>query len=520
MNMVNGIIRTLIAVILLFAINTKAAETLTFKQSIDDFMSTLIKEFDIKSATSIAVVKGDSVIYQQSFGYADIENQQPATNDTAFYIASITKPLFALTVLQTLENSKYDTSLSLQKMFPEIRFAKEIPANKITIQDLLAHTSGLDDNFLATAVSTSGIHSKKSKQLMLAQIFASKESQHAEFDYTNLGYNIISIWYEKTFNITWQKALEKTLFKPLNMSHSTAIVSDAERNQWLIAKPYSFFNTNPNKALYLTKQDNTMHAAGGVISSSNDMAQFIKLQLNAKTTDDSHLPQPKLINLSQQAVATLTSSRGDFERNAYAYGWYTGSYKNQLTYHHFGSFEGFRPHLSFMAEEKLGLVILNNEDSLNDKLTDLIADFIYSKLLAEKGVEQRINSRIAKLKTMAYKYRDKIASKDKSYTLKPWQLSAEKQSYVGKYHHPLAGDIRITFNDDTFELTWGNLKTTATPFREIDQMRVKFRPSNGQKVQFEIIDGKPTGLIYSGIKFSKENKLVELNHVNTLGSSH
>ena len=287
------------------------------------------------------------------------------------------------------------------------------------------------------------------------------------------------------------------------MSHSTAIISDAERNQRQIAKPYSFFSANPNEALYLTKQDNTMHAAGGVISSSNDMAKFLKLQLNAKTADNSHAPTSKLINRSQQAVATLTSSRGDFERNAYAYGWYTGSYKNHLTYHHFGSFDGFRPHLSFMPEEKLGLVILNNEGSLNDKLTDLIADFIYSKILAEKGVEQRINSRIAKLKTMAYKYRDKIVSKDKNYKLKPWQLGAEKENYVGKYHHPLAGDIRITHNDDVFELTWGNLKATATPLRGIDQMRVKFRPSSGQKIQFEMVDGNPTGLIYDGLTFVK-----------------
>ncbi len=501
--MVNRIIKIFVTIIFLIATSTKASETLTFKQSVDGFMSTLIKEFDIKSATSIAVVKGDNVIYQQSFGYADIENQQPATNDTAFYIASITKPLFALTVLQTLENSKYDTSLSLQEMFPEIHFAKEIPADKITIQDLLAHTSGLDDNFLATAVSTSGIHNKKSKQLMLANIFTSEESKHGEFDYTNLGYNIVSIWYEKTFNITWQEALEKTLFKPLNMSHSTAIVSEAEHKKWRIAKPYSFFSATPNKALYLTKQDNTMHAGGGVISSSNDMAKFLKLQLNAKATNDSHIITPKLIKRSQKTVAKLSSSRGDFERNAYAYGWYTGNYKNHLTYHHFGSFDGFRPHLSFMPEEKLGLVILNNEGMLNDKLTDLIADFVYSKLLNKEGVESRIDSKMAKLKTMAYKYRDKIVSKDKNYTLKPWQLSARKQHYVGKYHHPLAGDIKVTFNGDKFELTWGNLKTTATPLREKDQMRVKFRPSNGQKVQFKVVDNKPTALVYSGIKFAK-----------------
>jgi len=502
MNMVNGIIRTLIAVILLFAINTKAAETLTFKQSIDDFMSTLIKEFDIKSATSIAVVKGDSVIYQQSFGYADIENQQPATNDTAFYIASITKPLFALTVLQTLENSKYDTSLSLQKMFPEISFAKEVQAEKITIKDLLTHTSGLDDKLLSTAVSTSGIHSKASKLLMLAKLFPSTDSKHGEFDYTNLGYNIVSIWYEKTFNKSWQDGVAQSVFKPLNMTHSTAYISEARNNHWALAKPYSFFSSTPKKALYLTKRDNTMHAAGGVISTASDMTNFLKAQLSTKASGSAAI-HSDLINFAQKPIASLDSKRGDFERTNYAYGWYTGTYKNNLTYHHFGTFDGFRPHLSFMPKQKIGIVILNNEGMLNDKLTDLIADFIYSKLLAEKGAEARINARIVKLKSMAFNYRKKMLAKENNYTTAPWLLSADKLQYTGTYHHALAGNIDIVVSNKQFFLQWGNLHSSATPFREKDQMRVKFRPTSGQYIQFEMFENKPTGLIYDGLTFVK-----------------
>lgn len=500
--MVNRIIKIIFMLILLFNSKANAEEPTTLKQSIDHFMSTLMQEFDISSATSIAVVSDKKTLYQQSFGYADIENKTLATNDTLFYIASATKPLFALTVLHSLNNSNYDTSLSLKAMFPEISFSDEIQAEKITLKDLLTHTSGLDDQLLSSAVSTSGIHTQQTKLLMLAQLFASDETSIGEFDYTNLGYNIVSIWYERTFNIRWQNAIAQTVFEPLNMAHSTAYVSEAKQKNWLIAKPYSFFNLHPNQALYLTKQDNTMHAAGGVISTSADMAKFITAQFSVASSELVKL-NASLIHLAQQPIASLSGGRGDFSRTAYAYGWYTGQYKDNLTYHHFGSFDGFRPHLSFMPEQKVGIVILNNEGVLNDKLTDIIADFIYSKLLTEKDVEARIAARVAKLKNMALKYRDNTLEKEHNYTLVPWLLSAKKQHYVGKYHHPMAGTISITLVQDEFLLTWGNLHSSATPFKEKDQMRIKFRPTRGQYMQFYLRDNKPIKLIYDNIEFSK-----------------
>ena len=156
-----------------------------------------------------------------------------------------------------------------------------------------------------------------------------------------------------------------------------------------------------------------------------------------------------------------------------------------------------------MPTKKIGLVILNNEGMLNDKLTDLIADFIYSKLLAEKEVESRTATRITKLKKMALEYRSNIITKEKSYTQAPWLLSTEKQQYTGTYQHPIAGIISIALKQDKFFLQWGNLHSSATPFKEKDQMRVKFRPTRGQYIQFDMLDNKPIKLIYDQLEFTK-----------------
>jgi hypothetical protein len=64
-----------------------------------------------------------------------------------------------------------------------------------------------------------------------------------------------------------------------------------------------------------------------------------------------------------------------------------------------------------------------------------------------------------------------------------WLLSANKQQYIGNYHRPLAGDIDITLNNQYFFLQWNNLHSSATPFKEKDQIRIKFRPTSGQYIQ-------------------------------------
>jgi len=508
-----NLIKTLIVILVIINISParaipakptdKEITTLNEKKSIDAFIMNMLTALNIQSATSIAVVEGDNVIYQNTFGYADIENKVSANKETLFYIASATKPLFALTLLQALDRSEYDLQFTLAEMFPKINFDSNIQADKVTIESLLAHTSGLDDIYLTTAVSTSGVHTPHDKLKMLAQLFPNKENQLGQFDYTNLGYNILSIWYEKAFGLSWQEGMDKDVFSALNMQHSTAIVSETKREGWNLAKPYSFFEKEQGKALYLTKKDNTMHAAGGVMSTSTDMAQLIKAQLGTDKNKNFQTSLNKYIKLSQQKVAEVNSKRGDFVRDSYALGWYIGQYKEQLTYHHFGAFDGFRPHLSFMPEKKLGLVILNNEGMLNDKLTDIIADFIYSQLLEEEGANSRIAKKLIKFNTMANGYREKIVTKEQNYQSKPLQLSLPLKQYTGVYQHPLAGSVNVSMIDEKLKFSWGNLHSTATGYDKQDALRVKLRPSRAQLATFNVVEDAILTVKLDGIVFSK-----------------
>ena len=346
----------------------------------------------LMSGTSIAVVANDKIIYQGNWGYANIDKEIPATSSTPYYIASITKPFLALNALLDIDNKRLSATTSIDEMFPSLEL-DGLTEQKVTIQQLLSHTSGLVNSPLGLATAYSGIHSPASlKEMIIKQTKISKLG-FGEFDYTNIGYNIYSVYTDKHFDTPWQTRLEQQVFAPLQLNQTSARMSDMSNADLSVAKPYSLMMAEPNQPLYLEKVDQTMHAAGGMVSSTNDLARFIIAQLNQGTVNGVQVFPASVIQQSQQKLATTSAKYQDFERDGYAWGWYTGDYKGERMLHHFGGYAGTHSHLSFIPAKGIGLVVLNNEDFLSSKLTSLIADYVYGILLGDSTTIQRVQSR-------------------------------------------------------------------------------------------------------------------------------
>ncbi|WP_417355769.1 serine hydrolase domain-containing protein [Gallaecimonas pentaromativorans] len=456
----------------------------------DNFIDNLRQDFAVRSGMAVVMVKGDKVIYRGNFGYADIAAQKAVTDDTRFYIASITKPLFALAWLQAKGPQSLKSTLAEQ--FPAIPFAPAIEADKVTVKELLTHSAGLSGDLLENAVAITGLHDQPRRRQMLSLLTVNPQAPRGQFQYTNLGYDILG----EALSPDWQQLLTDQVLRPLGMTHTSASVP-AEA-----ALPYSFFSAQRYQPLYLKKTRQTLHPAGGVFATSGDMAKLLAAELNQGRVDGRQALPAGIIALSQTPAVSLEAKRGDFARTAYALGWYVGQYKGHRTYHHFGSFDGFRPHLSFMPGAGLGLVILDNESELNDKLTDLIADYGYGLMLGEGHLDARLGQRQQALKAMVLGYRQKLLAKEEAYRQRPYQFSQDPRRYTGRYHHPLAGDIVVTGSlAKGFHLSWGPLHSAVTAYGERDSIRVKLRPTHPQVVRFEVADGKVNALLLGGMRF-------------------
>lgn len=456
------------------------------------------------SGTAIALVKNGKVVYEGYFGYADIDAGKRIDRNTVFYIASATKPFLALDALLEQSAGRLDTRDSLQEMFPDVHF-NGFDASAVTIGNLLTHTSGIDNDPLVWATAFSGIHDASSRYRLVANSYPDETAPLGTFKYTNVGYNILSIWLDRQFASPWQTQLDRNVFSPLRMERTSAFISEAHDNGWQLARPYSMQSIDPNVPLYLEKSDQTMQAAGGMISTAPDLARFLIAQLHSGKVGRKQIFPASVIAASHVQQAATDASYLDFNRTGYARGWYTGEYKGRQMLHHFGAFPGFHAHLSFIPEADVGLVVLNNEDFLSARLTSLIADYAYGLLLDEPDIDARAHTRFddllekAKgLKQAATKQREKIQGR-------AWNLSLPREAYAGTYSNELLGDMTVTMDrDQQLIVSWGRLSSAATAFEGADQVRVEFAPNSGNVLAFSIKGDAVDALHFEKMTFTRE----------------
>ncbi|HSD18101.1 MAG TPA: serine hydrolase domain-containing protein [Thermomonas sp.] len=455
------------------------------------------------AGTAIIVVKDGKVAYEGYFGFADLQAKAPVTRDTVFYIASATKPFFALDVLLAEHAGRLDTRTSLQAMFPGARFSG-VDAGKVGARQLLTHTSGIGNTALGWATAFSGVHDAGSLRRLALQSQANAEAPVGTFDYTNIGYNIASLWLDRVDARPWQAQLQARIFTPLRMTHTTAYASEADARNWSIAKPHGFVANDRNAPLYLRKTDATMHAAGGMLSSAADIATFLIAQLGDGKVGRRQVLPASVVRSSHARQATTDSAYLDFPRDGYAWGWYTGEYKGRRMLHHFGGFAGFHAHLSFMPEAGIGLVVLNNEDVLGARLTNLIADHAYGLALDEPGVAPRAEARFAALAGDARQLQQAALRQRDALRARPWRLSLPRAAYAGRYVHAELGEVNVALQaDDALALRWGQLQAVASGYDKAEHVRVEFVPNSGEALQFVVDDGQVEALVLDGMRFAK-----------------
>ena len=111
----------------------------TIPERLDSFFTELNRNGDINGC--VLVAERRDILYQKSFGYADVQNKIENTENTLFQLASVSKTVTSLAVLQLVEKKKLALSDKL------IQYFQGFPYPEITIRQLLSHTSGLPDYY-------------------------------------------------------------------------------------------------------------------------------------------------------------------------------------------------------------------------------------------------------------------------------------------------------------------------------------------------------------------------------------
>lgn len=166
---------------------------------------------------TIAAFKDDNLFYTQSFGYADVDRKIPACDHTKYRIASISKTITGLMVTELAANGAFGLDDPVSDYLGVNLDNPNFPDDKITIRQLMTHTSGIYD--------CPGFYEASRTPIPLRSLL-SRGKIHSWFRpgtdylYTNFGAGLLSAVVEKATGQRFYDYADQTLFDPLGMDAS------------------------------------------------------------------------------------------------------------------------------------------------------------------------------------------------------------------------------------------------------------------------------------------------------------
>jgi CubicO group peptidase (beta-lactamase class C family) len=299
---------------------------------------------------SVAVVEDGAYEWSAGFGMADLENFVPATSQTLYRLASISKPITATAAMLLWQQRKLDLDAPVQQYCPAFP-QKDAP---ITTRQILGHLGGIrhyksesqDDPELGNTH-----HFEDTVQSGL-KFFAADPlvaKPGTSFHYSTQGFTLVGCAIEGASGEKYVDFVRKNVLQPAGMTHT---------------RPDDRFAVVPYRTRFYQKQKSgeVLNAdfldssykipGGGWLSSADDMAQFAVALLN-----------DRLLQRATRDLMWTSLKTTDGKETSYALGWGTGKDLGVPDVGHGGGQQGTSTFIMLIPERKAGVAVFMNLES-------------------------------------------------------------------------------------------------------------------------------------------------------------
>ncbi|MEP3387436.1 MAG: serine hydrolase domain-containing protein [Reichenbachiella sp.] len=277
-------------------------------------------------------------------GFVNKSAQKRANSDMLGRVASITKPMTAIAIMQLYEKGMLDLDKPIQNYLKE--FPKK-PKGDITIRHLLKHTSGIS-HYSSKWDAMSFTH--YSSLVTALDAFKEKELKFepgTQYTYTSYGYTVLGAIIEKVTQMSYGEYMKKNIWDKAGMSNTTLEEQQVYNNksqQYLKVK--STYIKSPKTDLSI------IYSAGGVQSTAKDLLKFGEAVLSHKLIDSTSLEM--MIN----ATDGLAPAKGD---DPYGFGWSVyNDPKHGKIIQHGGTQPGTSTFFAIYLDHNMVSVVLSN----------------------------------------------------------------------------------------------------------------------------------------------------------------
>lgn len=354
----------LLGIVSIVAICTGAqeADRSSLSEKVDTLVQQQIKTYNIPGL-SIAVVHRGQIAFSKSYGWADVENRVPATEETLFRIGSITKPITATATFMFAERHDIDLDVPARRYcpaFPE----KQWP---VTTRQLLAHMGGVR-SFRSQGGASPELLSDShyadvadSIALFANDPLTAKPGTH--YEYSNYGYDLVGCVLEGESGRHFDDLLRNLVLLPAGMTATTL-----DDNLSIIPRRSRNYTHAKDGSIQNAKSIDTSNRipAAGLLSTANDLARFVIA-----------LESGRLLSAETVHQMWTEQHTPDGKRNGYALGWMIHDLRGTAVVAHTGEQPGSSTILCIFPDRQASFVVLANTDAAGLwKLADRLADLL------------------------------------------------------------------------------------------------------------------------------------------------
>ena len=294
---------------------------------------------------SAGFLKGDFT-WAKGFGYSDLENDVPAKPESSYRLASITKTLTAISVLQLVEAGKIDLDAEVQAYVPYFP-KKKWP---VTVRLLLGHLGGISHYKNYDVEGRIKVPKNTREALAIFQDFDLVAEPETKYNYSSYGYNLLGAVIEGASGESYGDYIRKNIFKPLGMANSQ--MDDPVDLIPHRVRGYRLINGEIKNSEYVDVS--SRFAGGGTRSTVVDLLKY------ANGIMDKKLLKEETWNLMFSSMATR---EGRF--TGYGMGWGIRPWRGHFQVSHGGSQPETRTHILIFPTERFAIAIASNREGLN-----------------------------------------------------------------------------------------------------------------------------------------------------------
>ncbi|NIM57934.1 MAG: serine hydrolase [Candidatus Aminicenantes bacterium] len=327
-----------------------------FQAAISRFEAQLAQDVaeDGVGSISAGVVVGNDVVWAKGFGWADIEKQTPADEETIYRTGSISKSFTAVLMVQMVEKGYFKLDDPVEKYFPEINNLADRPegAKPITFRHLASHTSGLSREPNLKDAASGPISQWEDKILASIPKTSYLSPPEERYSYSNIGFGILGLAVSRAVGKPFMDLVQEHIFSPLAMTSSFFILTE---------------NHIPHLAMgYVKRGDGTLNAEfpakehagrgykvpnGGIYSTVGDLAKFVAAMTGSSSARI----------FSEETRNEILSRQTPEGGGGYGLGFTIRTDEEGFTSAgHGGSVAGYNASMVFHPESKIGVVVFRN----------------------------------------------------------------------------------------------------------------------------------------------------------------